>query len=69
MKKDEFIERIREGIINGLWIRKQVDDREWPESHQTEEWMVGRVKDMLWTMTLIDIIDMDEGSAFIQRIG
>lgn len=60
MKKDEFIERIREGIINGLWIRKQVDDREFSEDRQTEVWMVGRVKDMLWTMTLIDIIDMDE---------
>lgn len=60
MKKDEFIERIREGINHGMWTSDQIDRRESYTGKSMKEWMARQIVEMLDTMTLLDIIDMDE---------
>ena len=60
MKKDEFIERIREGINHGMWTADQIDRNESYTGKSMKEWMARQIVEMLDTMTLLDIIDMDE---------
>lgn len=63
MKKDEFIERIREGIDHGMWIAEQVDRSDTYKRNtgkSMKEWMSRKIVEMLDTMTLLDIIDMEE---------
>lgn len=60
MKKDEFIERIREGIDHGMWTSDQIDRRESYTGKSMKEWMARQIVEMLDTMQLLDIIDMDE---------
>ena len=60
MKKDEFIERIREGINHGMWTADQIDRNESYTGKSMKEWMARQIVEMLDTMTLLSIIDMDE---------
>ena len=60
MKKDEFIERIREGINHGMWTSDQIDRRESYTGKSMKEWMARQIVEMLDTMQLLGIIDMDE---------
>ena len=60
MKKDEFIERIREGINHGMWTADQIDRNENYTGKSMKEWMARQIVEMLDTMTLLSIIDMDE---------
>lgn len=60
MKRDEFIERIREGINHGMWIADQIDEKEGPTVKKMKEWMSRRIVEMLDTMTLLDIIEVSE---------
>lgn len=60
MKKDEFIERIREGINHGMWTSDQIDRRESYTGKSMKEWMARQIVEMLDTMQLLGIIDIDE---------
>lgn len=63
MKKDEFIERIREGIDHGMWIAEQVDRSDTYKRNtgkSMKEWMARQIVEMLDTMQLLGIIDIDE---------
>lgn len=64
MKNDEFIERIREGIAYGMWIRDEVDKQSIADGKALSEvaadsmrtWMEKQIQSMLDNMTLMDII-------------
>ena len=64
MKNDEFIERIREGIEYGMWIRDEVDKQSIADGKALSEvaaasmrtWMEKQIQSMLDNMTMIDII-------------
>lgn len=64
MKKDEFIERIREGIEYGMWIRDEVDKQSIADGKALSEvaadsmrtWMEKKIQSMLDNMTMVDII-------------
>lgn len=64
MKKDDFIERIREGIEYGMWIRDEVDKQNIADGKALSEaaansmrtWMAKQIQSMLDNMTMIDII-------------
>lgn len=64
MKNDEFIERIREGIAYGMWIRDEVDKQSIADGKALSEvaadsmrtWMEKQIQSMLDNMTMIDII-------------
>ena len=64
MKKDEFIERIREGIEYGMWIRDEVDKQNMADGKALSEaasdsmrtWMTKQIQSMLDNMTMMDII-------------
>lgn len=64
MKNDEFIERIREGINHGMWIRNEVDKQSLAdgkalsevEANSMRTWMGKQIQSMLDNMTMIDII-------------